>query len=621
MVRSVEHPCAGPAGADTQRIARAMRRFFGFRSASTLPVHPDSTRDQESPACPRCGAPLAEDDRYLRYRVCTACGAHLTIGSRQRIAALVDEGSFRETEAKLFSADPLAFTDDEPYRRRLEEQRRLTGQADALITGTAALHGHRIVLAALDFAFMGGSMGVVVGEKLVRAAELAAERRVPLLTIVASGGARMQEGMFSLLQMAKTATAIQRLHTAGVPYVSVLTHPTTGGVFASFASLGDVVVAEPGALIGFAGPRVAEQFLGRPLPPGSHTAEFLLEHGLIDDIVDRVGLRGYLGVLFDVLQPRSRPSKASETGPRSDAMAVSTGDTWATVQAARDPDRPTALDYLGRMLDRFVELHGDRESGDDPAIVAGLGTLAGRPLAVIGIERGHGEEAVRRRHGRPMPEGYRKAQRVMRLAVRFRLPLLTVVDTPGAYPGIESEERGLAGEIAESLAMMSDLPVPIVAAVVGEGGSGGALALAVADRVLMQEGAIYSVIAPEGAAAILFRDAGRAPELAAKLKITATDLRGFGIVDAIVAEPAGGAAADPDEAAALLKSAIEKAFDELRPLKRTRLVELRGERYRTVGRRYAVRSPLTASAETRRPVEGNGKEPSGGGDHPGPAGR
>jgi acetyl-CoA carboxylase carboxyl transferase subunit beta len=577
-----------------------MRRFFGFRSSSTLAVPPDVGGDDASPVCPRCGVSLAGDDRYERYRVCTACGAHLAIGSRQRIGELVDEGSFRETDAKLFSADPLDFIDDAPYRQRLEEQRRLTGQPDALITGTAALHGHKIVLAVLDFAFMGGSMGVVVGEKLVRAAELAGERRIPLLTVVASGGARMQEGMFSLLQMAKTATAIQRLHSAGVPYVSVLTHPTTGGVFASFASLGDVIVAEPGALIGFAGPRVAEQVLGRPLPPGSHTAEFLLDHGLIDAIVDRVALRGYLGVLFDVLQPRGKAAKAPGATTRQSAVPGPPVDTWATVQAARDPNRPTALDYLNRMLDRFVELHGDRESGDDPAIVAGLGTLGGRAIAAIGIERGRGEEAVRRRQGRPVPEGYRKAQRVMRLATRFRLPLLTVIDTPGAYPGIESEERGLAGEIAESMAMMSDLPVPIVSAVVGEGGSGGALALAVADRVLMQEGAIYSVIAPEGAAAILYRDAGRAPELAAKLKITAADLRGFGIVDAIVPEPDGGAAADPDLAAALLKTAIEEALDDLRELKRARLVQARAERYRAIGRRYTARSPLSSDQRASR---------------------
>lgn len=569
-----------------------MRRIFRFRTSPPRPVPPAAAPDGAFPVCPRCGVSFAGDARYERYRICSACGTHLAIGSRIRIEGLVDQGSFRETAADLFSADPLAFADDAPYRRRLEEQRRLTDQADALITGTAALHGHKLVIAALDFAFMGGSMGVVVGEKLVRAAELAKERRVPLLSIVASGGARMQEGMFSLLQMAKTATAIQRLHNAGIPYVSVLTHPTTGGVFASFASLGDVILAEPGALIGFAGPRVAEQFLGRPLPPGSHTAEFLLEHGLIDDIVDRVALRGYLGVLFDIVQPRGTPAKAGGTTKRVGETSAPTGGVWATVQAARDPMRPTTLDYLARILDRFVELHGDRESGDDPAIVAGIGTLGGRSVAVIGTERGHGDAAARRRQGRPMPEGFRKAQRVMRLAARYRLPLLTLVDTPGAYPGIESEERGLAREIAESMATMGDLPVPIVAAIVGEGGSGGALALAVADRVLMQETAIYPVIAPEGAAAILYRDAGRAPELAAKLKITASDLRAFGIVDAVVPEPSGGAVDDPDLAATLLKTAIVAAFDDLRSIKRENLVQLRCERYRSIGRQFVVKSPL-----------------------------
>jgi acetyl-CoA carboxylase carboxyl transferase beta subunit/acetyl-CoA carboxylase carboxyl transferase alpha subunit len=568
-----------------------MRRFFGFRPAPAFPILPDAT-DKALDTCPRCGKSLIADDRYERYRVCGGCGAHLTIGSRRRIAGLVDEGSFRETDVKLFSADPLSFVDDAPYVARLAEQRQVTGLADALITGVAALHGHRIVLAVLDFAFMGGSMGVVVGEKFVRAAESARERRVPLVSIVASGGARMQEGMFSLLQMAKTAAAIQRLHAAGVPYVSVLTHPTTGGVFASFASLGDVIVAEPGALIGFAGPRVVEHFLGRPLPPGSHSAEFLLEHGMIDDIVDRVALRGYVGTLLDVLEPRGKGVAATGATTRQQEAPAAPEDAWETVRAARDPARPTALDYLRRMLDHFVELHGDRESGDDPAMVVGLGSLGGRSLAVVGIERGHGEETARRRQGRPMPEGYRKAQRIMRLAARFTLPLLTVIDTPGAYPGIEAEERGLAGEIAETMALMSELPVPIVAAVVGEGGSGGALAIGVADRVLMQEGAIYSVIAPEGAAAILYRDAARAPELAAKLKITAADLREFGIVDAVVSEPDGGVAADANVAAALLKSAIEAAFAELRDMKGPRLVELRTERYRVIGRQYVLKSPL-----------------------------
>jgi acetyl-CoA carboxylase carboxyl transferase beta subunit/acetyl-CoA carboxylase carboxyl transferase alpha subunit len=540
--------------------------------------------------CSACGTPLAGRPRFARFRVCDECGEYAPISARVRIDSLVDPGSFQETEAGLSSADPLGFEDDQPYRERLRELREETGQTDAIVTGRASIRANAVVLAVLDFGFLGGSMGVVVGEKLVRASEIALKERRPLVTVVASGGARMQEGMLSLLQMAKTAAAIQRLHTAGVPHISVLTHPTTGGVFASFANLGDVIVAEPKSLIGFAGPRVAEQFLGYPLPPGSHTAEFLLDHGLIDGIVDRTRLRGFIAVVLDLLRRKAKDR------PRPPARAheriITSGTAWDHVLAARDPDRPTSIDYISRMFDQFVELHGDRESGDDPAIVAGLGTVAGRSVAVIGIERGHGQTVERRRAGRPVPEGYRKGQRIMRMAARFGLPVVTLVDTPGAYPGLESEERGLAGEIAESMAMMSDLPTPIVAAITGEGGSGGALALAVADRVLIQERAIYSVIAPEGAAAILYRDSSRAPEIAERLKLTASDIVKAGIADAIVPEPAVGAAADPDGAAARLRDAIVAALDSLSPLKHERLLEERFIRYRSIGAAYVRERPV-----------------------------
>ena len=531
--------------------------------------------------CSACGVHLAGRPRYAKYRVCDDCGAYSPIPARVRIATLVDGGSFWETEAQRSSTDPIGFEDEQPYSVRLKELQQSTGQADAIVTGRAAIHGHKVVIAVLDFAFLGGSMGVVVGEKLVRASEIALKEHRPLITVVASGGARMQEGMLSLLQMAKTAAAIQRLHTAGIPYISVLTHPTTGGVFASFANLGDVIVAEPKSLIGFAGPRVAEQFLGKPLPPGSHTVEFLLEHGLIDGIVDRTALRQMIGVVFDALSPsreRHQWIKAKEV------VFLDTGGTaWDSVIAARDPDRPTSLDYVGQLFDQFIELHGDRQSGDDPAIVAGMGLLENLPVAVIGIERGHGDQTEHRRGGRPIPEGYRKAQRIMRMAARFNIPVVTLIDTPGAFPGIESEERGLAGEIAESMAMMSNLPTRIVSVITGEGGSGGALALAVADRVLIQERAIYSVIAPEGAAAILYRDASRAAEVAERLKLTAKDIVAAGIANAIVPEPEGGATKDPIGAAQMLKESILAALHELSTIKRERLLEERYARYRSIG--------------------------------------
>ncbi len=550
--------------------------------------------------CESCGAPLAGRPRYSRFQVCDECGHHDRLGARRRIETLVDQGSYQEIDPHLASRDPLDFADaDVSYADRLRELAERTGETDAIVTGTAAIRGHRIVVGVLDFGFLGGSMGVVVGEKLARAADRALRDRLPLVTVVASGGARMQEGLFSLLQMAKTAAAIQRLHRAGIPYVSVLTHPTTGGVFASFSNLGDVVIAEPGALIGFAGPRVAEQMLGRPLPPGTHTAEFLLEHGLIDRVLPRNRLRGFIGSVLDVLAASPPPR---ERLPRDRWQDAQTGATaWSRVEAARDPDRPTMLDYVERMLEQFVEIHGDRLGGDDPAVIAGLGFLRGRRVAVVGFERGHDLDRERRRGGRPLPDGYRKAQRLLTMAARFGLPVLTLVDTPGAYPGIESEERGLALAIAETMALMSEIPVPIVSAIIGEGGSGGALALACGDRVLIQEQAIYSVIAPEGAAAILYRDPSRAAEVAERLRVTAADVAAAGIADQVVPEPEGGAKANPAAAAKLLEAQILVAFDELANERGDRLLERRTRRYRSIGSDQVRESKVERAQPSRMP--------------------
>ena len=460
-----------------------------------MPAKPSTSAAGSYTNCPACKAPLLGRTLYERFRVCDECNRHFPIEVDLRVKSLVDSGSFVELDRLLASTDPLLFADAEPYQDKLREAQREHSRGDAACYGRAAVYGNPISLFVLDFSFLGGSMGVVVGEKLARAAELARREKRALVTMSASGGARMQEGLLSLLQMAKTASAIQEVKDAGLPVISILTHPTTGGVFASFASLGDVVYAEPRALIGFAGPRVAEQILGRPLPPGSHTAEFLLEHGFVDGVIARQHLRSALAMTLNTLGSnvdRSRRSRGI-SGP------LESLEPWDAVQAVRDPDRPTALHYIRECLDYWLELHGDRTGADDRAVVAGIGQLDGHAVAVIGFERGATDDKVNRRGGRPMPGGYRKAQRLMRLASRFRIPLISFVDTPGAYPGIESEEQGLAFEIATTMTAMIRVDAPTIAVIVGEGGSGGALAFAVADRLLMQERAIYSVIAPEGA--------------------------------------------------------------------------------------------------------------------------
>ena len=548
---------------------------------------PSTEKSERSAAlsCSRCGFGLESDPVYQAFHVCGFCSTHHRESARTAIGRLVDDGSFREMDARLVSTDPLHFEDETSYRDRLRLLHEQTGESDAMVTGFARIEDIDIAIAALDFGFLGGSMGVVVGEKLVRLAEKARDKHRPLVTISASGGARMQEGMLSLLQMAKTSAAVQRLRDDGCPYLSVLANPTTGGVFASFANLGDAIVAEPGALIGFAGPRVAEQVIGSKLPPGTHTSEFLREHGMVDAIVDRREQRRYLGQLLTILTaPRSGYEKRPRQARERVQIQVLEVPAWEKVQRARAADRLTSNDFIQRMLDEFVELHGDRSSGDDPAVIAGVGTLRGKAVAVIALERGHGPERAFRHDGRPYPEGYRKARRVMDLAERLGIPLVTLIDTPGAYPGIEAEERGLAAELAASLARMSRLRVPIVTAVVGEGGSGGALALAVADRVLMLENAIYSVIAPEGAATILYRDVARAPEVSAKLKLTASELLQLHSVDEVVPESAGNEVLTPEAISANLASAISAALASIQGKRIDRLVKERYDRYQQFGR-------------------------------------
>lgn len=533
--------------------------------------------------CRRCGADLSASSTWERLRVCSTCRYHGTLSARRRLDLLLDEGSFREAHQALSSVDPLLFSDRVPYSARIDEARTKTGLEEAVVVGTGRINGRECVLAVLDFEFMGGSMGTVVGEKVALAIELAMDRKLPFISIAASGGARMQEGMLSLVQMAKTSAAATRLHQAGLPFISVLTDPTTGGVYASFASRGDVILAEPGALIGFAGPRVIEQLTGKAKPKDAQTAEYLLTNGQIDGVVDRSRLRNVLATLLQLLGSRWDLSPRGETELYRPELRPP-ASAWEAVELARHPDRPTSRDYIRMILPQFVELHGDRLSLDDPAVICGLGDLGGITVMVIGQERGRGEEEHEKRHGgRMSAEGYRKAARAMRLAGAWNLPILTLIDTPGAALDFDSEARGLAPSIAQCLSTMSILPVPIVAAVIGEGGSGGALALGVADRILMQENSIYSVIAPEGAAAILYHDAQRARDLADALKLTAADLKMLGVVDTLVPEPEGGAHLDPDYAGLLLRNFVLDALVDLRKTSPKKLVDARYRKFRQMG--------------------------------------
>jgi acetyl-CoA carboxylase carboxyl transferase subunit beta len=567
---------------------------------------PSATADESRwVKCPRDGAFIYHKRLSRNLKVCPECNYHFRIGVRERFEFLLDPGSFEELSGDVGPCDPLGFVDSKPYPDRVREAQRKTGEKEGAVCGTATLEGTPLVVAAMDFGFIGGAMGSAVGEIITRAAEAATQRRLPLLVCCASGGARMQEGCLSLMQMAKTSAALAVLAEQRLPYLVLLTDPTYGGVTASFATLGDLLIAEPDAMIGFAGRSIVESTIKQKLPPDFQRSDFLLEHGMIDIIVPRGELRGKLGRLLTFYRaattgrPPSPDLLPPEEGPASAGGNGAAREAWDVVQLARRPERPNALEYIGRIFRDFQELHGDRLFGDDRALVGGLARLGDLACVVLGTHKGRSiKENVERNFGMPHPEGYRKALRLMQHAAKFGLPIIALIDTPGAYPGIGAEERGQSGAIARNLLEMARFPVPIVTVLTGEGGSGGALALAVADRVLMLENAYYSVISPEGCSVILFKNVTAAPQAARALRLTALDLKGLGVVDAIVPEPPGGAHTDHDAMAALLKAALVRQLRELLAREPHQLVAQRYDRYRRMG------APGAAGAAPAAPAAG-----------------
>ncbi|MFQ9586173.1 MAG: acetyl-CoA carboxylase carboxyltransferase subunit alpha [Mediterraneibacter gnavus] len=486
--------------------------------------------------CNKCGAAiLTEEVKSVGY-ICPKCQGYFRVHAYERIRMTVDEDSFEEWEKDMEFVNPLEF---KGYEEKVKSLKEKTGLSEAVVTGKASIEGNPAVIAVCDGRFLMASMGQVVGEKITRAVERATKEQLPVIIFACSGGARMQEGIVSLMQMAKTAAALKQHSDAGLLYVSVLTDPTTGGVTASFAMLGDVILAEPKALIGFAGPRVIEQTIGEKLPKGFQRSEFLLEHGFIDRIVERKEMRT---VLANILQMHQNFKGSVTQSPiqtvEKERQSVQEKDAWERVTISRKNDRPVGQDYIRILFSDFLEFHGDRCYGDDPAIIGGIARFAGIPVTVIAQAKGKStKENVAHHFGMPSPEGYRKALRLMKQAEKFKRPILLFVDTPGAFCGIEAEERGQGEAIARNLFEMSSMKVPVLSVVIGEGGSGGALALAVADEVWMLENAIYSVLSPEGFASILWKDSKRASEAAEVMKLTAADLKKLGVIEAVIAEP------------------------------------------------------------------------------------
>ena len=534
--------------------------------------------------CNKCGSAIIAEDVKSDYYICPKCGGYFRVHAYRRIEMVADEGTFEEWDRELVTPNPL---DYKGYEEKIGALKEKTGLEEAIVTGKACIDGTEAVLGVCDGRFLMASMGEVVGEKIARAVERATAERLPVILFACSGGARMQEGIVSLMQMAKTSAALKRHSDEGLLYISVLTDPTTGGVTASFAMLGDVILAEPKALIGFAGPRVIEQTIGQKLPKGFQRSEFLLEHGFIDGIVERPQLKETLSQIL-TLHGEKGSRTAVEESDLSDGELTSKGmeitnslaEAWDRVQISRMNDRPVGSDYIREL---FIEFHGDRYFADDKAVIGGVARFRGIPVTVIAQAKGtNTKENIERNFGMPSPDGYRKALRLMKQAEKFGRPVICFVDTPGAFCGLEAEERGQGEAIARNIYEMSALKVPVLSVIIGEGGSGGALAMAVADEVWMMENSVYSILSPEGFASILWKDSSKAKEAAGVMRLTAEDLYRMGIVEQVFAEPSRYTVENLKEVTHKLASGIEQFLIRYGQMSAAELTAHRYERFRRI---------------------------------------
>ena len=533
--------------------------------------------------CNKCGGAIIAEDVKKDHYICPKCGGYFRVHARRRIEMITDEGSFEEWDSDLQGGNPLEY---KGYEEKLEKLQEKTGLSEAVITGKAKIDGRETAIGVCDGRFLMASMGEAVGEKIARAVERATKERLPVILFACSGGARMQEGIVSLMQMAKTSAALKRHSDAGLLYISVLTDPTTGGVTASFAMLGDVILAEPKALIGFAGPRVIEQTIGQKLPEGFQRAEFLLEHGFLDAIVERPQMKAVLSKIL-ALHENGKGTDFNRKECAQDLVADGRKEekltAWQRVELSRRKDRPVGSDYIDALFTDFVEFHGDRYFADDKAIIGGVARFHGMPVTVIAQAKGRNtKENIERNFGMPEPEGYRKALRLMKQAEKFARPVICLVDTPGAFCGLEAEERGQGEAIARNIYEMSGLKVPVVSIIIGEGGSGGALAMATADEVWMLENSIYSILSPEGFASILWKDSSKAKEAAEVMKLTAENLKAQGIVERVFAEPETYTVQNMDSVIMQINEAIEEFLMRYGSMSEQELIRHRYERFRNM---------------------------------------
>ena len=491
------------------------------------------------------------------------------LDATELIAAVLDPGSYRSWDTAVTDPSP-----DAAYREELAAARAKTGADESVLTGEGLIRGRRVAVIVSEFRFLAGSIGLAAAERIVNAVERATREGLPLLAGPASGGTRMQEGTIAFLSMVKISAAVRAHRQAGLPYLVYLRHPTTGGVMASWGSLGHITVAEPGALLGFLGPRVYESLYGSPFPENVQVAENLFDKGLVDAVVPPWQLSDVVDRALSILVT-GPPARVSP--PRTLAVQPSDAGAWESIEISRNPRRPDLRQLLAYGARDVLPLNGTGQGEKDPGLLLALARFGQKSCVVIGHTRPRPSQQTAMG-----PASLREARRGMRLAEELGLPLVTVIDTGGAALSKEAEEGGLAGEIARSLHDLIGLNSPAVSVLLGQGAGGGALALLPADRTIAAQHAWLSPLPPEGASAIVHRTTDFAPAMSEAQGVNVASLFAGGLVDHIVDER-GDAAQEGRAFCQRVGQAIEYELATLTGTGITELLARRLTKYRNLG--------------------------------------
>ena len=543
----------------------------------------DSQENDE--ICFACKIDLNNSSKYRNFKICAECNFHFHIPAKERINLIIDRGTFKEINKNLSSNfEQIAQEELENYDEKIKSDQFRTGLNEAVVTGTAKINGEDIIIIALDFGFLGGSMGLIVGEKVALAYELASKKNLPAITIINSGGSRIQEGVISLMQMSKTVSAANLLKNSNIPMITILCNPSTGQTMSSFATISDIIIGEPGAKIGYSSYRKLKN-KNSDDSRKQYTSEEFLTNGFIDLVVSRDELKYKISVLISILKPKySYKSKKLKITKNKN---LKFNNALESLKISRNIDRPKSSIYINNIFSEFIELHGDRIGNDDNSVIIGIGKIVNEPFILVAQERRvitkSNNNVSRNYNNKIMPSGFRKANRALKLAEKFKIPCLCLVDAVYPELSLKSEYSGLAYSISELLSSKLSLETPILSIIIGEGGSETALAFSIADSIMMQKNSIFTPLSPEEAAKIRLGDSRKVKEISNMMRFTSEDCLKLGIIDRVIDEPNEGSHQNHLESSKLLQEGIIEELSLIKNVYPKTLAKRRANKFRKMG--------------------------------------